>query len=308
MSAIPVFILYSQPSVQVDWLLESTADGPTWPRRFSSFEADHNRQARARDGWLKAFQDLGFSPQFISSEEIEAGRLKSLADAALVLPASYALSDREAAEITAFLDPQPAKPMARALFCDGFPGAFDQHGKLRRQGALEKVFPAGATSSSSFAARRPDAPAAAGPGDIARYAASRLNAAAPPDWPDWLRRQLGPLRPEITVSAGARVRVHRFRAGRAELVAFERNVEYQMSEDLKQAGGNGALEKPVEIEAALARSDYIFDLRAQQSLGRTNRLRFTLDPWQPSLFAITSEKLPAESIVAALARELDGGK
>ncbi len=88
----PIFIHYSQPSVQVDWLLESTADGSTWLRRFSSFEADHNRQARVRNAWLKAFQDLGFAPQFISSAEIEAGRLKSLADAALILSGSHTRS------------------------------------------------------------------------------------------------------------------------------------------------------------------------------------------------------------------------
>src|ERR1700722_10867827 len=34
----PIFIHYSQSSIQVDWLLESTVDGSTWPRRFSSFE------------------------------------------------------------------------------------------------------------------------------------------------------------------------------------------------------------------------------------------------------------------------------
>jgi len=304
----PVFIHYSQPSVQVDWLLESTVDGSTWPRRFSSFEAEHNRQARVRDGWLKAFQDLGFSPEFISSAQIEAGGLKPSASAALVLPASLALSDREAAEITAFLDHPQRKEITRAVFCDGVPGAFDEHGKLRRQGALEKLFPTAAAPSSCFAVRGMGGPPAAGPGDVARYAAGRLRTAAAPEWPDWLRHQLGSLSPEITVSAGARVRIHRFRAGTARLIAFERNVEYQMSEDLKQAGGNEALEKPVELEAILPRPAHVFDLRAQKYLGQTDHLRFTLDPWQPSLFAVTEEKLPAESIVATLARELADGK
>ncbi len=304
----PIFIHYSQPSVQVDWLLESTVDGSTWPRRFSSFEAEHNRQARVRNGWLKAFQDLGFSPQFISSAEIEACRLKELSSAALVLPASHALSDREVAEITAFLGPEQSKQLTRAVFCDGVPGAFDQHGKLRQQGALEKFFPAAAAPSSCFAVGGLGGPSSPGPGDVARYAAGRLSAAAAPEWPDWLRRQLGSLSPEITLPAGARVRLHRFRAGRARLIAFERNVDYQMSEDLKQAGGNEALEKPVELEATLSRSAHVFDLRAQKYLGQTDHLRFTLDPWQPSLFAITEEKLPAESIVATLARELADGK
>jgi len=202
----PVFIHYSQPSLQVDWLLESTVDGSTWPRRFSSFEAEHNSQARVRDSWLKAFQDLGFSPQFISSAEIEAGRLKPLSGAALVLPASLALSDREAAEITAFLDHPQKKEITHAVFCDGVPGAFDEHGKLRQQGALEKFFPAGAAPSSSFASRGMGGPSTTGPGDVARYAADRLRTAAASEWLDWLRRQLAPISPEITLRAGARVR------------------------------------------------------------------------------------------------------
>src|SRR5215469_16352145 len=60
----PIWILYSQPSIQVDWLLESTVDGSTWLRRFSSFESEHNQLAKTRRAWLKAIQDLGYSPQF----------------------------------------------------------------------------------------------------------------------------------------------------------------------------------------------------------------------------------------------------
>jgi hypothetical protein len=56
----PVFIHYSQPSIQVDWLIESCVDGSTWHRRFSSHEAEHNRMAKVRNSWLKVFQDLGY--------------------------------------------------------------------------------------------------------------------------------------------------------------------------------------------------------------------------------------------------------
>jgi hypothetical protein len=77
----PVFLHYSQPSIQVDWLLESTVDGSTWLRRFSSFEADHNRMAAARNSWLKLLQDLGYSPRFLSSTQIENGALRKFRDA-----------------------------------------------------------------------------------------------------------------------------------------------------------------------------------------------------------------------------------
>ncbi len=146
----PVFIHYSQASIQVDWLLESTEDGSTWPRRFSSFESEHNRQARVRGGWLAAFEDMGFAPQFVSSEEIEAGRLNSAQNAALVLPSSYAMSDREASEITAFVESPKASGVAHEIFCDGVPGVFDQHGKIRKEPVLEKFLPSAAGQTTIF--------------------------------------------------------------------------------------------------------------------------------------------------------------
>ena len=100
----------------------------------------------------------------------------------------------------------------------------------------------------------------------------------------------------------ARARIHRFRAGKARLVAVERNINYHMSEDLKQAGGNEALEKTQELELTLRSPSHVYDLRAQSYLGKTDRIRFTLSPWQPSLFALTDEKLAPESIVSALAK------
>lgn len=301
----PIFIHYSQPSVQVDWLLESTVDGSTWLRRFSSFEAQHNRQARVRDAWLKAFQDLGFSPRFISSQELESGQFDTMGSAALVLPTSYALSDREVAEISSFLDRANGKDISRAVFGDGVPGMFDEHGKLRKPGALEQFFPASTPATSTLAQRGNGAPPQTGPGDISRYAVERLSAHATPPWSQWLQRQLEPLRPEVTVTAGARVRIHRFQAGRSRLFAFERNVDYQMSEDLKQAGGNEALEKPIELDATFPRRAHLYDLRAAKDLGLTDHIHFTLDPWKPSLFAMTAEDLPAENGVNALLRELE---
>src|SRR5205807_2318763 len=66
----PIYFLYSQPSIQVDWLQESTIDGSTWLRRFSSYEAEHNQVVRTRDGWLKMFQDTGYSPRFVTGDQL----------------------------------------------------------------------------------------------------------------------------------------------------------------------------------------------------------------------------------------------
>jgi hypothetical protein len=268
-----IFIRYSQPSTQADWLIESAADGSTWPRRFSSFEASHNHAAAARDGWLKALEDLGFSPQFISSEQIEAGQLRSNRNAAVVLSSAYAMSGTEAEQLNL---------RGRGnLFFDSEPGTFDAHGKLR--GAPPRIF---------------------GPhydGDPALYLSQRLSANPPPaanTLAGWLAMRLIPaqfeLRPED------HVRVRRFQSRGARLMAFERNVEYAMSESLEQAGGNEALEKPVKLNVVLGSPAHIYDLNAQTYLGRAGHIQFTVDPWRPSLFALTEEKLPAGSIIDSL--------
>jgi hypothetical protein len=98
------------------------------------------------------------------------------------------------------------------------------------------------------------------------------------------------------------VRVHRFRLGNARLIAFERNVNYQMSENLKQAGGNEHLEVPIELEATLAAPAYVYDLNTQQFLAHTNRVRFKLDPWQPTILALLTEQVPKDELLTTLAR------
>ena len=200
------------------------------------------------------------------------------------------MSDKEAVEVRA-LSERGGKVLA-----DGAPALFDAHGKLRSKGALASLFPAAAMS----AVRCAGGPPGSAPGEIGRYASDRLRPAPDPAWPAWLTGQLGASRPEITVPATARVRVHRFTLGHARLVAFERNVDYHMSEDLKQAGGNEALEKPIALQAGLREPAHIYDLRTGKYLGRLDHLDFTLDPWEPSLFALTREPLPAGNVVETL--------
>lgn len=88
----------------------------------------------------------------------------------------------------------------------------------------------------------------------------------------------------------------------AHLIAIERNISYKMSESLKQAGGNEALEKPVEIKAALGVPAHAYDLRTLKYLGHVDTLTFTLDPWRPSLFASLPEKVPVEELFTRLAK------
>ena len=241
-----VAIHYSHPSIQAAWMMESSVDGSTWLRRFSSYEASHNKHAQVRHAWIERLQDLGYSPRFISTEQIERGDLKGVT--ALVLPQSWAMSDAEVKAITAWRG---------KLLVDGAAGDFDGHGKLR--------------------------------------AASAFPTADSPDKIPTLTTL-----PPIKVPASARVQTHRSTLGKARLVAFERNVNYTMTEDLKQGGGNEALEKPITFDAELPSPAHAYDLRTGKYLGLLSKLPVALDPWQPALFALTAEKLPEGDVVTRL--------
>ncbi len=281
-----VAIHYSQPSIQTAWLLESTVDGSTWLRRFSSYEASHNRHAQVRHAWLERLQDLGYSPRFVSTAQIERGDLKDVT--ALVLPQSWAMGDAESASIIAW------QKRGHTLLCDGTPGQFDAHCKLRTAGPFDAWFPPGETNRAS--AMKPGAATATGiSADMVKLAATPTD-----EWPKWLAAQL-PAPPPVNVPPSARVQTHRYILGNARLLAFKRNVNYTMTENLKQGGGNESLEKPVSFEARLAAPAHVYDLRAAKYLGHTATFTVSLDPWQPSLFALTAAKLPDGDIIARLA-------
>lgn len=302
----PVFIHYSQPSIQVNWLLESTVDGSTWPRRFSSFESEHDRMAKVRNAWVKALQDLGLSPQFLSSEQLEQRADPEAPIRALVLPQSSAMSEREISRVRAMLAPDSTgNGKASILLRDGLAGMFDEHGRLR---TVPPAFGAGT------GALRNDEVQASGAiggkdlkwsGNLAEWPAKRVGAQAPADFWGWLEnvglREWVP----VLVPPIERVRIHRLRLGPALILGFERNIDYQMSEDLKQSGGNERLEKRGEITARLAASvggGHIYDLVRMSYVGNVREWSFTLDPWMPSLFVVLPERVEPGQLMEHLSR------
>ena len=290
----PLLIHYSQPSVQVAWLMESTADGSTWLRRFSSYEADHNRHAVVRNAWLKALQDLGFSPTFISGEELAKGMPTT--PRLLVLPQSWAMSRAEHDAARLF-----AKRENRVVIADGPNGLFDEHGTLRK----DFEWPA------SESPERTRITLGTNPGEkpfedvstaLSDYPVNRLKADFDPTPLESIRQLLAErgVRPPVTAPADARVRVHRFKVGdKARLIAFERNIEYRMREELAQVGGNEALEKPATFTAKLQQPGFIVNLRTGEKLGQGSEITVKLDPWEPALFAVLKDE-PQGDVVEAL--------
>lgn len=269
-----VAILYSQPSLQVGWLLESTGDGSTWQRRFSSYEADHNQMAKVRDGWLKAVQDLGYSPRFISSQQLVAGaNLKK--GSVLILPQCLALGDEEIKAI------QAAKTSGVVVLSNGSPGAFDAHGTLR----AAAPFDTGAVGLEQACAL---SPAGAGfDGSVAEYPKQRASGGGA-EFSKWLKEKM-PVPPAIAIPSEAKLRVYRHRKNNAQLVAVERGIAYAMSEDLSQAGGNEALEKPVQVTLKMP-AGFCYDVQTGKLLGNGD-VKLTVEPWRPTLLAIFAKEV-----------------
>jgi len=297
----PIFIHYSQASIQADWLIESTVDGSTWLRRFSSFESEHNQQAKIRNAWVKVFQDLGYSPQFLSTEQIENGALRRAGDCLLILPESWALSDKESDEVGALAEKNPSnKGKTRGVFFDHTPGVFDIHGKLRKTTVFDACYTGFVSSEPRTVALLAGRDPASQTGAIAQHSVDRLKEGSPLPWLEWLSEQVRPLMAAVQIPIPSQTRVHRFRAKGGELLAFERNINYQMSEQLKQTGGNESLEKPHELEAKLQQKYHVYNLREKRYLGQTDSIRFTLDPWKPALFGLTTNKVPEQVIISLL--------
>ena len=311
----PIAIHYSQPSIQVAWLLESTVDGKTWPRRFSSFEATHNKHAQVRNSWLKLLQDMGYSPRFVSDEQMlsdaQAAAKKTTPKRVVVSPQAWALSSNDIS--ASFTNPK---------FYDDALALFDQHGKFQATmtsaltGNIEKKIElkdgqyryldqgVGDFTQSM----RVWSGAKVSTGNLfnfASYSAERLSAGkVRDDWKDVheLLYRAG-INLAIRVPITARVRTHRFTLGKdARLIAFERNIDYKMSEDLAQAGGNAELEKPITFTANWNGDSEVYDLRSGKHLGRQHEIEVKLDPWQPSLYALLPKAIEGD-VVEALSHE-----
>jgi hypothetical protein len=287
----PIFLLYSQPSIQVNWLLESTVDGSTWLRRFSSYESSHNVAAKKRNGWLKLFQDLGYSPQFLAADTLSFTFNPQVPGAVMVLSEARALSHPQAHAVAMLLD-RPPGSTGNVIFSDTPPAMFNEHGRFI--GATNPLARLGSNAPVTVGKVEPVPgkgirfSAVTGTRDIAAFHRQRVAGKAD-DWYAWAQQFVSLPRP-VTVPAETHTRIHRYTFGHARLLAFERNIDWHMSEDLKQSGGNEPLEKPAEITATLAQPAHVYDLRTEKYLGRTGRITFTLDPWKPSLFALLPEK------------------
>jgi len=127
---LKIAVHFSYPSVHGAWIV----DGKIVPETQNNNSKTLEQYNRNRDGWVKILHDAGLGFGFISYSSIEDGSLLDDAYKVLILPMSYALSDREVQQIEAFVR------QGGILIADALPGIMDDHTKIRSERALSDVF------------------------------------------------------------------------------------------------------------------------------------------------------------------------
>jgi hypothetical protein len=129
----PVWVVESQPSVRVWWMLDSAPDGMTWIRRLSSYEARNSTSQAARLGWIRLLQDLGVEPRFVADADLPE-RLLTERPRCLVVPAAAALDSRSVQAIGTFVR------NGGTLLGDHSAALYESDLQRRGAGALDGLF------------------------------------------------------------------------------------------------------------------------------------------------------------------------
>lgn len=126
-----IAIYYSHPSIQVSWCLDAEPHRATWPNR----DRDHRlgTSHNVRRAWEMLLNDAGLQYDFLAHDQVARHGVPA-EYRVLILPACYALSDAEARRIEQFA------AGGGTVVADFACGLFDQHGRGRRQGALDRLF------------------------------------------------------------------------------------------------------------------------------------------------------------------------
>ena len=120
-----VALLYSMPSNQISWMMDSEADGKSWNQRSDSYEPDHMSMFFSHVGWNKLLEDVGVKGRWMSYLELVNGTLSSRGVKVLILPRSLSLSKAERDTIEQWVE------AGGTLIADSLTGIWD--GNLHRR-------------------------------------------------------------------------------------------------------------------------------------------------------------------------------
>jgi hypothetical protein len=279
----PVAILYSQPSMRVEWMLDWRGRGDEWSRQDTDSQNRDNPWRGAMRRYMAAIVRLGLSPRFVTPEEIARGALRRNVRA-LILPDAIALSRGTADAIRRFVRG------GGIAIADREPGLFDAHGRRVDEPPLRDLF----RKSPKRGARQGRAVYLAPPPDRGPTDAfDPRNLAA-------LRRVVRDAgvgsKISLTNAVGAPtddVAVYRWRDGDISILGLER---IRAGDFTPMLVGNKPAAAGTRIVIRLPHPAFVYDLPTGRSLGRRSRIDLTLDPVAPTLLALSPTVLSAPRI------------
>jgi hypothetical protein len=296
--ADPIAIHYSQPSLRTEWMLEQRPKGEAWVNRSSSTEEEDSKFLRVRESYCRLIEDLGRQYSFVAYDQIEEGELRRCGYQVLILPHSSAISATEAQAMREFVE------QGGVLITDSDPGAFDEHSRRLPKPLLSDVFVG--PHAEPVTVR----PFGRGKAiylnvDILNYYRNRIVGKEKE-----LHQLMGRLFDEtgvkpafaVTDPSGGHlvgVETHVFRNGGVSIVGLLTNPQKGVDESgPPEFNSNQRFEKPQMVVLTLPGEFYVYDVRAAKALGRRKLLTVQLDPYEPTIFAVSPVAVPPFALSA----------
>ncbi len=294
----PIAIHYSQPSLRTEWMLQQRPKGEAWVDRTASSDEEDSNFRWLRESYCRLIEDLGRQYNFVASDQIEQGELLRRGYQVLILPHSSAVSEAEAKAMREFV------AQGGVLIADGAPGAFDEHSRRLSKPLLAELF--GGPRTESVTVR----PFGRGKAiylnvDFLNYYRDRLLGKEKE-----LQRLMGRLLKEnvappafaVADPSGeplVGVEIHVFRNGGANIVALQTNPQLSVSDlGTPEVISNRRFEKPQSVVLTLPGEFYVYDVRAAKALGKRKLLTVQLDPYEPTIFAVSPVTVPSFALSA----------
>jgi hypothetical protein len=127
-----IAIHYSQPSIQIHWLLDNLKNAREW--MLESGGTSDSLCIAVRNSWTKLIEDLALQYNFVGRKSVETGALSSGEYKVFIMPESVAVSEEEAAQIRAFVQ------AGGTLITDCRAADLNARGRDLDKGQLDNVF------------------------------------------------------------------------------------------------------------------------------------------------------------------------
>jgi hypothetical protein len=203
----------------------------------------------------------------------------------LVLPRSTALSRKEADEIREFA------ANGGIVVADGEPGRFDEHSRQLAEPALKDLEAAGKITRVNFNTLDYHQHRLVGKEGPAHEAIQQLLAKSG-------------VTPEFRLSDATGkppvgVELHHFRNGGATILGLHSNPQLRVDElGPPEFKSNERFEKPQTVTLTLPERMHVVDLRSGESKGVRKSLTLNVNPYEPTLLALTRGEMPELQISA----------